>query len=83
MTSSPPPPPPSPQEFGSAYLDWLRDEEAAGAPLIPAATVVLLRDTADGIETRETCSEAQGTSKVAASVGLPLAGGTWAVTLHE
>jgi 8-oxo-dGTP pyrophosphatase MutT (NUDIX family) len=37
-------------EYGSAYIDWLKAEEAAGAPLIPAATVVLLRDAADGIE---------------------------------
>jgi 8-oxo-dGTP pyrophosphatase MutT (NUDIX family) len=42
----------SPHEYGSAYLDWLRSEEAAGAPLIPAATVVLLRDDpAGGVET--------------------------------
>ena len=41
----------SPHEYGASYLDWLRNEEAAGAPLIPAATVVLLRDTAGGIET--------------------------------
>ena len=45
------PSPDSPTEYGAAYLDWLRSEEAAGAPLIPAATVVLLRDTSDGIET--------------------------------
>jgi 8-oxo-dGTP pyrophosphatase MutT (NUDIX family) len=41
----------SPDEYGESYLDWLRSEEAAGAPLIPAATVVLLRDTTDGVET--------------------------------
>ena len=41
----------SPQEYGASYLDWLRSEEAAGAPLIPAATVVLLRDTPHGVET--------------------------------
>lgn len=41
----------SPHEFGAAYLDWMRAEEVAGSPLIPAATVVLLRDGADGLET--------------------------------
>jgi 8-oxo-dGTP pyrophosphatase MutT (NUDIX family) len=39
-----------PLAYGPAYLDWLRDEEQAGAPLIPAATVVLLRDQPDGFE---------------------------------
>jgi 8-oxo-dGTP pyrophosphatase MutT (NUDIX family) len=39
-----------PSDYGAAYIDWLRAEEAAGAPLIPAATVVLLRDRADGLE---------------------------------
>jgi 8-oxo-dGTP pyrophosphatase MutT (NUDIX family) len=34
----------------SAYIDWLRAEDEAGAPLIPAATVVLLRDRPDGFE---------------------------------
>jgi 8-oxo-dGTP pyrophosphatase MutT (NUDIX family) len=40
----------TPNEYGSAYIDWLRSEEAAGAPLVPAATVVLLRDRAEGLE---------------------------------
>lgn len=40
----------TPAEYGSAYIDWLRSEEQAGAPLIPAATVVLLRDREEGLE---------------------------------
>ncbi|HEX7094321.1 MAG TPA: NUDIX hydrolase [Acidimicrobiales bacterium] len=40
-----------PREYGEAYLDWMRAEADAGAPLIPAATVVLLRDGASGPET--------------------------------
>lgn len=42
---------PTPHEFGPAYLAWLRAEEAAGSPLFPAATVVLLRDADHGLET--------------------------------
>jgi 8-oxo-dGTP pyrophosphatase MutT (NUDIX family) len=40
----------SPSDYGDAYLDWLQAEQAAGAPLIPAATVVLLRDRPSGFE---------------------------------
>src|SRR5688572_12432384 len=39
-----------PERFDPSYLDWLRDETAAGHPLIPASTVVLLRDAAEGFE---------------------------------
>jgi 8-oxo-dGTP pyrophosphatase MutT (NUDIX family) len=39
-----------PQRFDSTYLDWLRAEGEAGSPLIPAATVVLLRDGTAGLE---------------------------------
>ena len=38
-------------QIGESYIDWMRAEEDAGAPLIPAATVVLLRDGPDGVET--------------------------------
>jgi 8-oxo-dGTP pyrophosphatase MutT (NUDIX family) len=40
----------SPSEYGAAYLDWLQAEEQAGTPLVPAATVVLLRDRPSGFE---------------------------------
>ena len=40
----------NPAEYGTAYIDWLRAEEQSGAPLIPAATVVLLRDRDEGLE---------------------------------
>jgi 8-oxo-dGTP pyrophosphatase MutT (NUDIX family) len=40
----------TPQRFDASYLAWLRAEDQAGTPLIPAATVVLLRDGPDGLE---------------------------------
>lgn len=40
-----------PPQIGESYLDWLRAESDADAPLIPAATVVLLRDGPSGLET--------------------------------
>lgn len=39
-----------PERFDASYLLWLDEEQAAGSPLIPAATVVLLRDAPDGLE---------------------------------
>ena len=40
----------NPQGFDASYLDWLQEQHEAGAPLIPAATVVLLRDAPTGPE---------------------------------
>jgi 8-oxo-dGTP pyrophosphatase MutT (NUDIX family) len=39
-----------PERFDASYLLRLDEEQAAGAPLIPAATVVLLRDAPHGLE---------------------------------
>lgn len=39
-----------PERFDASYIDWLNEQHAAGSPLIPAATVVLLRDAANGPE---------------------------------
>jgi 8-oxo-dGTP pyrophosphatase MutT (NUDIX family) len=31
-------------KFDQTYVDWMRREAEAGTPMVPAATVVLLRD---------------------------------------
>lgn len=35
-------------DFDQTYIDWMRREAEAGTPMVPAATVVLLRDAPDG-----------------------------------
>lgn len=40
----------APQRFDESYLDWLAGQRDQGTPLIPAATVVLLRDEDHGLE---------------------------------
>lgn len=35
-------------KFDQTYLDWMQREAQAGAPMVPAATVVLLRDVPGG-----------------------------------
>jgi 8-oxo-dGTP pyrophosphatase MutT (NUDIX family) len=40
----------APRRFDESYLDWLADQRGQGTPLIPAGTVVLLRDHDNRLE---------------------------------